>query len=116
MGVQLVDQILAALDEQTVTVPGAAAAETVLPRLADSLRDLVGAENVVRPARGCVTVLVEDADESITSADVEALESASCGDRRKSRPVDGIFGTHTVLLMSCQTPSSASLTTSRTGS
>lgn len=35
----LVDQILAALDEQTVTVPGSAAAETVLPQLAASLRD-----------------------------------------------------------------------------
>jgi transposase len=35
---ELVDQILAALAEQTVTVPGAAAAETVLPRLAASLQ------------------------------------------------------------------------------
>lgn len=36
---ELVDQLLAALAEQTVTVPGTIAAETVLPRLALSLRD-----------------------------------------------------------------------------
>lgn len=41
MGARLVEHILAALDEQTVVVPGTAAAETVLPRLADSLRDLL---------------------------------------------------------------------------
>ena len=41
MGVRLVEQILAALDAQTVVVPGTAAAETVLPRLADNLRDLL---------------------------------------------------------------------------
>jgi transposase len=41
MGARLVDQILTALDEQTVVVPGTAAAEKVLPRLADSLRDLL---------------------------------------------------------------------------
>lgn len=35
----LVDQIMAALDQQTVTVPGTTAAETVLPQLAASLRD-----------------------------------------------------------------------------
>ncbi len=39
MGERLVDQIMTALDEQTVTVPGTSAAETILPRLADSLRD-----------------------------------------------------------------------------
>ncbi|TKG58125.1 IS110 family RNA-guided transposase [Prauserella endophytica] len=38
MGAKLVESILAALDEQTVTVPGTAAADTVLPRLADSLK------------------------------------------------------------------------------
>ncbi|GAB7039922.1 IS110 family RNA-guided transposase [Catenuloplanes niger] len=38
MGARLIEQVLAALDEQTVTVPGTTAAETVLPRLADSLR------------------------------------------------------------------------------
>ena len=38
MGTRLVDAVFTALDEQTVTVPGTAAAETVLPRLADSLR------------------------------------------------------------------------------
>lgn len=41
MGARLIDQTLAALDEQTVVVPGTAAAEKVLPRLADSLRDLL---------------------------------------------------------------------------
>ncbi|MFG1758979.1 IS110 family RNA-guided transposase, partial [Micromonospora echinofusca] len=39
MGERLVAQIMAALDEQTVTVPGTQAAETILPRLADSLRE-----------------------------------------------------------------------------
>lgn len=38
---KLVDQILAALAEQTVTVPGAVAAETVVPRLAGSLRTVL---------------------------------------------------------------------------
>src|SRR5262249_18832960 len=37
MGDKLVTAVLAALDEQTVTVPGTAAADTVLPRLADNL-------------------------------------------------------------------------------
>jgi transposase len=32
---------MTALDEQTVTVPGTAAAEMILPRLADSLRDVL---------------------------------------------------------------------------
>ena len=41
MGERLIEQLLAALDEQSVVVPGTAAAETVLPRLADSLRDLL---------------------------------------------------------------------------
>ena len=41
MGARLVDQILTALDAQTVVVPGTTAAETVLPRLADNLRDLL---------------------------------------------------------------------------
>lgn len=50
MGERLVSAILTALDEQTVTVPGTAAAEKILPRLADSLsqvlrqRDQVAAE------------------------------------------------------------------------
>ncbi|MGW4064529.1 IS110 family transposase [Amycolatopsis sp. NPDC004747] len=38
MGERLVEAIMAALAEQTVTVPGTAAADTVLPRLADSLK------------------------------------------------------------------------------
>ena len=38
MGTRLVDEILAALDEQTVVVPGTTAAETVLPKLVDSLK------------------------------------------------------------------------------
>jgi len=41
MGERLVEQIMTALDEQTVTVPGTQAAETILPRLADSLRDVL---------------------------------------------------------------------------
>ncbi|MBV9845895.1 MAG: IS110 family transposase [Kutzneria sp.] len=41
IGDTLVTAILAALDEQTVTVPGTAAADTVLPRLADSLKTIL---------------------------------------------------------------------------
>ncbi|MFI5497407.1 IS110 family transposase [Actinoplanes sp. NPDC051859] len=41
MGERLVEQIMNALDEQTVTVPGTIAAEKILPRLADSLRDVL---------------------------------------------------------------------------
>ncbi|GLZ42789.1 IS110 family transposase [Actinokineospora sp. NBRC 105648] len=41
MGDKLVAVILAALDEQTVTVPGTAAADTVLPRLADNLKTVL---------------------------------------------------------------------------
>ncbi|WNV84895.1 IS110 family transposase [Umezawaea sp. Da 62-37] len=37
MGARLVEEVMTALGEQTVTVPGTAAADTVLPRLADSL-------------------------------------------------------------------------------
>jgi hypothetical protein len=40
-GSALAAAIVAALYEQTVVVPGTAAAETVLPRLADSLRDVL---------------------------------------------------------------------------
>ena len=38
IGDKLVEAIMTALGEQTVTVPGAAAADTVRPRLADSLK------------------------------------------------------------------------------
>ncbi len=41
MGARLVDDILAALPQQTVVVPGAKAAEIVLPKLADSLKAAV---------------------------------------------------------------------------
>ena len=41
MGDKLVTAILAALDEQTVTVPGTTAADTVLPRLADTLKTVL---------------------------------------------------------------------------
>ena len=41
MGERLVEQIMTALDEQTVIVAGTAAAATVLPRLADSLREVL---------------------------------------------------------------------------
>ena len=39
MGARLVAEIYAALEAQTVVVPGSAAAETVLPKLADSLKE-----------------------------------------------------------------------------
>lgn len=39
MGTRLIDEIFTALDAQQVTVPGTAAAETVLPKLADSLKE-----------------------------------------------------------------------------
>ena len=41
MGARLVEQIFTALDAQTVVVAGTTAAETILPRLADSLRELL---------------------------------------------------------------------------
>jgi transposase len=41
MGDKLVEAIMTALAEQTVTVPGTAAADTVLPRLADSLKTVL---------------------------------------------------------------------------
>ena len=41
MGDKLVTAILTALAEQTVTVPGTAAADTVLPRLADNLKTVL---------------------------------------------------------------------------
>ncbi len=47
MGERLVERIMTALDEQTVVVPGTAAAETILPRLADSLRDVLHQRNHV---------------------------------------------------------------------
>lgn len=41
MGTRLAEEILAALDAQSVTVPGSAAAEIVLPKLADSLKEVL---------------------------------------------------------------------------
>jgi transposase len=41
MSERLIEQIFTALGEQTVTVPGTSAAEKILPRLADSLRDVL---------------------------------------------------------------------------
>ncbi len=41
MGTRLVDEILAALPAQTVTVPGSKAAEVVLPKLADQLKTVL---------------------------------------------------------------------------
>ncbi|WP_439376764.1 IS110 family transposase [Amycolatopsis lexingtonensis] len=41
LGDKLVEAIMTALGEQTVTVPGTAAADTVLPRLADSLKTVL---------------------------------------------------------------------------
>jgi transposase len=47
MGATLVADIMAALDEQTVTVPGTTAADTVLPRLADSLKTVLAQRKTV---------------------------------------------------------------------
>ncbi|MEV4134510.1 IS110 family transposase [Dactylosporangium sp. NPDC049742] len=41
IGERLVEQVVTALGEQTVTVPGTVAAETILPKLADSLREVL---------------------------------------------------------------------------
>jgi hypothetical protein len=41
IGTKLVAAILTALDEQTVVVPGTTAADTVLPRLADTLKTVL---------------------------------------------------------------------------
>jgi transposase len=41
MGAKLADAIWVALDEQSVAVPGTSAADTVLPRLADSLKTVL---------------------------------------------------------------------------
>lgn len=41
MGARLVEQIFTALDAQTVVVPGTTAAESILPRLAEGLRELL---------------------------------------------------------------------------
>ncbi len=41
MGARLTTEILTALDAQTVTVPGSNAAEIVLPKLADSLEEVL---------------------------------------------------------------------------
>lgn len=41
MGARLVEEIFAALDQQTVVVPGSTAAEIVLPKLADSLKEVL---------------------------------------------------------------------------
>ncbi|UZF42928.1 IS110 family transposase [Rhodococcus rhodochrous] len=41
MGARLAEEILAALNAQTVTVPGSNAAEIVLPKLADSLKEVL---------------------------------------------------------------------------
>lgn len=47
MGEKLVDAIHAALDEQTVIVPGTDAADRVLPRLADSLKTVLAQRKTV---------------------------------------------------------------------
>ncbi|WP_116104308.1 IS110 family transposase [Amycolatopsis thermalba] len=47
LGEKLVADIWTALGEQTVTVPGTAAADTVLPRLADSLKTVLQQRNQV---------------------------------------------------------------------
>src|ERR687893_2574867 len=47
MGDKLTTALWAALDEQTVTVPGPAAVDTVLPRLADSLKSVLAQRKAV---------------------------------------------------------------------
>jgi transposase len=47
MGTKLVNNILKALDEQTVIVPGTNAADTVLPRLAESLKTVLAQRKTV---------------------------------------------------------------------
>ena len=47
MGARLVAEIYATLEAQTVVVPGSAAAETVLPKLADSLKETLQQRNTV---------------------------------------------------------------------
>lgn len=47
MGAKLIENILAALSEQTVAVPGSSAAETVLPRLADSLKTVLAQRKTI---------------------------------------------------------------------
>jgi transposase len=53
MGERLVEDIFTALGEQSVTVPGTAAAEKILPRLADSLRSVLDQrDQVAREVEG----------------------------------------------------------------
>lgn len=47
MGAKLVDDILTALDEQSVVVPGTTAADTVLPRLADNLTTVLAQRKTI---------------------------------------------------------------------
>ena len=47
MGEHLIEQVMTALHEQTLTVPGTAAAEKILPRPANSLHDLLAQRDQV---------------------------------------------------------------------
>ncbi|EME67237.1 IS110 family transposase [Rhodococcus ruber BKS 20-38] len=47
MGTRLAEEILTALDAQTVTVPGSNAAEIVLPKLADSLKNILQQRKII---------------------------------------------------------------------
>lgn len=54
MGARLADEIIAALSTQTATVPGSKAAEIVLPKLAESLKEtLLQRKLSVTMSRGC---------------------------------------------------------------
>lgn len=50
VGAAIVEDLWAALDEQTVTIPGAGAAETVLPHLARSLTDVLDQRRTIAAA------------------------------------------------------------------
>ncbi|NIL85881.1 IS110 family transposase ISRhosp8 [Rhodococcus fascians] len=54
MGARLIAEIYTALESQTVVVPGSAAAESILPKLADSLKEtLQQRKQSARTTRGC---------------------------------------------------------------
>lgn len=70
-GEKLITELLAALDEQSVTVPGASAAEKVLPRLAEALR-------IVLDQRAAIAAEVE-----------EILDAGHRGQDRRPHPARG---------------------------
>ena len=78
MSEKLVDAILTALDEQTVTVPGTTAADTVLPRLADNLK-------TVLQQRKQVAEQVEEILDAHPLAGVKGEHPARTGNRKLKR-------------------------------